>query len=76
MTLLFFNQMCGQVLVLQSPRLLCPAADNNFAICQNARVGRCFLLPSQFLGCPGADDAFVICQNAVVSRSFCCQASN
>ena len=32
---------CGQALVLPRQCLVCPAGDDDFAICQNARVDKC-----------------------------------
>ena len=37
----------GQVLVLPSERLVRPAADD-FAICQNAHVGKCLCYQANF----------------------------
>ena len=56
--------------LLASRRLVCPAADDDFVIYQNAQVGKC-LCPSQHLVCLAANDDFVICQNACVNKSLC-----
>ena len=40
---------------------MCPAADDDFVICQNAPYGQVLVLPSQRLVHPAADDEFVMC---------------
>ena len=40
------NTPCGEVLVLQSQRLVSPAADHDFVIHRNAPCGQVFVLPS------------------------------
>ena len=44
-------------------RQLHPAADDDFAICQNAPCGQVLVLWTQCLVGPAADDDFVICWN-------------
>ena len=60
-----------KVFVLSSQRLVRPAADNDFVICQNAPYGQVLVLTSQRLVHPAPDDDFVICQNAPYGQSAC-----
>ena len=58
----------GQVLVLPSQRLVCPAADDDFVECRNAPYGQVFVLPSQHLVFPAANDGFVICLSNNINK--------
>ena len=46
--------------MLPSQRIVCPATDDDFVICQNAPYGQVLVLPSQHLVRPAADDDFVL----------------
>ena len=54
------NTLCGEVLVLQSQRLVSPAADHDFAIHRNAPCGQVFVLPGRCLVHHAADADFAI----------------
>ena len=54
------NTPCEEVLVLQSQRLVSPAADHDFVIHQNAPCGQVFVLPSRCLVRHAADADFTI----------------
>ena len=49
----------GHVLLLPSRRLVHPAADDDFVICQNRTYGHVLVLSSQRIVRPAADDDFV-----------------